>query len=154
MPRRAMARFAGRRWRCGRGRGIRVTVEKKGKGGDKGKGKGKGKDKDKSWVKSPWVLTAPAAKPSEIAKAEVGAEDGGSREDGREYMCLGSDPDLREATRKAVRGVIDWLEAEKGLTRVEGYMLASVAGNLKMCEVVDMPNYAIGCSITLSIFVS
>ncbi|KAI1410814.1 hypothetical protein F5Y13DRAFT_69385 [Hypoxylon sp. FL1857] len=108
---------------------IRVTVEK-----------GKG------WVKSPWVLTAPAKKPTET-------EDGGEKE-GREYMCLGIDPDLREATRKAVRGVIDWLAAEKGLTRVEAYMLTSVAGNLKMCEVVDMPNYTIGCSIPLSIFVS
>ncbi|KAI0140094.1 hypothetical protein F4776DRAFT_662227 [Hypoxylon sp. NC0597] len=126
---------------------IRVTVEK-----DKGNGNGKG------WVKGPWVLTAPAEKrrqqqqqSGERAKAEAG--DVGEK-DSREYMCLGIDPDLREATRKAVRGVIDWLEAEKGLTRVEGYMLASVAGNLKMCEVVDMPNYAIGCSIPLSIFVS
>ncbi|KAI1770872.1 hypothetical protein F4818DRAFT_224399 [Hypoxylon cercidicola] len=96
-------------------------------------------EKGKPWVKSPWVLTAPAA-PVPVAKE-------------REYMCLGIDSDMREATRKAVRGVVDWLEAEKGLARVEAYMLASVAGNLKMCEVVDMPNYTIGCSVPLSIFV-
>lgn len=102
-------------------------------------------EKGKPWVKSPWVLTAPT-------KA-VGGEGEGEGEK-REYMCLGIDSDLREATRKAVRGVVDWLAAEMGLTRVEAYMLASVAGNLKMCEVVDMPNYTIGCSIPLSIFVS
>ncbi|XXG99034.1 hypothetical protein Hte_005368 [Hypoxylon texense] len=101
-------------------------------------------EKDKPWVKGPWVLTA--APPTKAAGEE--------EEEKREYMCLGIDSDLREATRKAVRGVIDWLAAEKGLTRVEAYMLASVAGNLKMCEVVDMPNYTIGCSIPLSIFVS
>ncbi|OTB05449.1 hypothetical protein M426DRAFT_10490 [Hypoxylon sp. CI-4A] len=97
--------------------------------------------KGASWVKSPWVLTAPARKTETLGGEE------------RDYMCLGIDSDLTEATRKAVRGIIDWLEADKGLTRVEAYMLASVAGNLKMCEVVDMPNYAIGCSIPLSIFV-
>ncbi|KAI1107762.1 hypothetical protein F4804DRAFT_109708 [Jackrogersella minutella] len=93
-------------------------------------------EKGKGWVASPWVLTAPSPR---------GAG-------GREYMCLGIDPDLREAARKAVRGVVAWLAAEWGLGRVEAYMLASVAGNLKMCEVVDMPNYTVGCSIPLSIF--
>ncbi|KAF2963875.1 hypothetical protein GQX73_g9700 [Xylaria multiplex] len=84
----------------------------------------------KAWVKSPWVLTAePDAKPA-----------------GREFMCLGIDADLAAATRKAVRGVVDWLQAEKALGREEAYMLASVAGNLRMCEVVDMPNYAVGVS--------
>lgn len=102
-------------------------------------------EKNKPWVKSPWVLTAPPPPPG-MRKGEG--------EDKREYMCLGIDSDLREATRKAVRGVVEWLATEKGLTRVDAYMLASVAGNLKMCEVVDMPNYTIGFSIPLSIFVS
>ncbi|KAI1373673.1 hypothetical protein F4677DRAFT_214675 [Hypoxylon crocopeplum] len=112
-------------------------------------------EKGKTWVKGPWVLTAPTSTstPSSTKAAEE-AEGGKAEDEGREYMCLGIDSDLREATRKAVRGVVDWLAAEKGLARVEAYMLTSVAGNLKMCEVVDMPNYAIGCSIPLSIFVS
>ncbi|KAI0172288.1 hypothetical protein GGR52DRAFT_549798 [Hypoxylon sp. FL1284] len=105
----------------------------------------KGNAEGKRWVRSPWVLTAPA--PAAAPKSSGAGET-------REHMCLGIDPDLREATRKAVRGVVDWLEADKGLPRVEAYMLASVAGNLRMCEVVDMPNYTIGCSVPLSIFVS
>ncbi|KAI0420523.1 hypothetical protein F5X98DRAFT_332476 [Xylaria grammica] len=95
-------------------------------------------EKGKSWVKSPWVLTA----------------EHGPAPAGREYMCLGVDSDLREATRKAVRGVVDWLEAEKALSRADAYMLVSIAGNLRMCEVVDMPNYAIGCAVPLGLFVA
>ena len=70
-----------------------------------------------------------------------------------EYAALGIDPDLREASRKALRGLVAWLVAEKGLTKVESYMLASVAADLKIAEAVDMPNYAVACSLPLSIFV-
>ncbi|KAI1425521.1 hypothetical protein F5Y12DRAFT_369560 [Xylaria sp. FL1777] len=103
---------------------IRVTVQKEGMG----------------WVKSPWVKIP-------------GADAAASSSTKGEYMCLGIDSDLREATRKAVRGVIEWLQAEKALNRVDAYMLVSVSGFLRMCEVVDMPNYAIGCAIPLDIFV-
>lgn len=68
------------------------------------------------------------------------------------YAALGIHADPREAARMALRGLIDWLEKEKGLTRVEGYMLASVAASLRMTEVVDMPNFAVSCSIPLSTF--
>lgn len=39
--------------------------------------------------------------------------------------------------------MITFLETERGLTRVEAYMLCSVAGDLRMHEVVDMPNYVV-----------
>lgn len=68
------------------------------------------------------------------------------------YAALGIHDDPREAARMALRGLLDWLEAEKGLTRVEGYMLASVGASLRMTEVVDMPNFAVSCSIPLSTF--
>jgi acetamidase/formamidase len=73
-------------------------------------------------------------------------------EDKGEYASLGIGSDLREAARTALRGLMDWLQAEKGLTRVESYMLASVAASLKMTEVVDMPNYAVACAIPLNTF--
>lgn len=68
------------------------------------------------------------------------------------YAALGIHADPREAAKMALRGLLDWLEKDKGLTRVEGYMLASVAASLRMTEVVDMPNFAVSCSIPLSIF--
>ncbi len=69
-----------------------------------------------------------------------------------EYAALGIDADPREAARIALRGLLVWLQAEKGLTRVEAYMLAPVAASLRMTEVVDMPNFAVACSIPLSTF--
>lgn len=73
-------------------------------------------------------------------------------EDRGEYAALGIHAELREASRMALRGLIDWLEAEKGLSREESYMLASVAASLRMAEVVDMPNYAVACALPLHVF--
>ncbi|KAK8127457.1 hypothetical protein PG984_008565 [Apiospora sp. TS-2023a] len=112
---------------------LRVTVEKG--------------EKAKSWcAHGPAIVTAPRDTRPEL---NVGVATG---DEGREFMALGVDADLRKATRKAVRGVLAWLVAEKGMERVEAYMLASVAGNLKLTEVVDMPNYAVGFGIPLGIF--
>ncbi|ROW05362.1 hypothetical protein VSDG_00345 [Cytospora chrysosperma] len=68
------------------------------------------------------------------------------------YAALGIHENPTEAARMALRGLIDWLVKEKGLARTEGYMLASVAASLRMTEVVDMPNFAVSCSIPLSSF--
>lgn len=95
-----------------------------------------------SWmdIRCPHYVTPPR-------KAEVAEEDIAGT-----YAALGIHEDPREAARMALRGLIDWLEKDKGLTRVEGYMLASVAASLRMTEVVDMPNFAVSCSIPLSTF--
>ncbi|KAI0919458.1 hypothetical protein AcV5_001516 [Taiwanofungus camphoratus] len=70
-----------------------------------------------------------------------------------EYYCTtGVDSDIREATRAAVRNMITFLGAEHGLDRVEAYMLCSVACDIRMHEVVDMPNYVIGMMMPKSIF--
>jgi len=70
-----------------------------------------------------------------------------------EYYCTtGVDSDIREATRSAVRNMIEFLGAEHGLSRTEAYMLCSVAGDLRMHEVVDMPNYVIGMMMPKSVF--
>ncbi|KAG2185690.1 hypothetical protein INT44_002483 [Umbelopsis vinacea] len=69
------------------------------------------------------------------------------------YCCTGIDSDLLEATRKAVRSMIEYLQRVKGLTRPEAYMLCSVAVDLKLCEVVDMPNFVVGAFLPMSIFV-
>lgn len=45
--------------------------------------------------------------------------------------------DIREATRAAVRHMIAFLVAEHALSRDEAYMLCSVAGDLRMHEVVS-----------------
>lgn len=47
---------------------------------------------------------------------------------------------IDEAARKATRYMIDYLEAERGLDRTDAYVLASLAGDLRIAEVVDVPH--------------
>ena len=47
-------------------------------------------------------------------------------------------PDIREAARDSVRQMIEFLVAEYGLSKIEAYMLCSVAGDLRMHEVVSI----------------
>ena len=53
------------------------------------------------------------------------------------YIAMGFDDDLSNATRKAVRNMVDFLVAEKHLTRDDAYMLVSVAGDVDITELVD-----------------
>jgi len=75
---------------------------------------------------------------------------------------------MREATRDAVRFMIEYLGVERGLNRADAYMLCSVAADLRLHEVVrsvtrlarsllfiywwksclqvDMPNYVVRLS--------
>lgn len=47
---------------------------------------------------------------------------------------------LDEAAKKAVRYMVDYLVAEHGLSENDAYALCSLAGDLKIAEVVDMPH--------------
>lgn len=53
------------------------------------------------------------------------------------YISMGFDDDLSEATRIAVRQMIDFLVKEKHLSRDDAYMLTSVAGDVNINELVD-----------------
>jgi len=50
---------------------------------------------------------------------------------------MGLNEDLGEATRSAIREMIDYLVTERHLTRDDAYMLASVAADLSITELVD-----------------
>jgi acetamidase/formamidase len=68
------------------------------------------------------------------------------------HVCTGVGPDLLECARDAVRAVIGWLGENHGLGREEAYAVASVACDLRIHEVVDVPNWVVGCFIPQSIF--
>ena len=53
------------------------------------------------------------------------------------YISMGLHEDLDEAARLAVREMIDFLVAQKHLSRDDAYMLCSVAGNLHVTQAVD-----------------
>ena len=60
--------------------------------------------------------------------------------------------DVTLAARRALLELIDWLEAERGLTREQGYVLASVAADLRVAEVVNVPNPLVTCTLPLDVF--
>jgi acetamidase/formamidase len=53
------------------------------------------------------------------------------------WITMGLDPDLNEALKMAVRETIDFLSAEKHLSREDAYMLASVAVDFNVTQAVD-----------------
>jgi acetamidase/formamidase len=53
------------------------------------------------------------------------------------YIAMGFDDDLSNATRKALRNMIDYLTAAKGMSRDDAYMLLSAAGDVAVTELVD-----------------
>jgi len=68
------------------------------------------------------------------------------------HVCTGIGPDLMEASKSAVRNMLDYLTANFGLSREDAYILCSVAADLRIHEVVDAPNWVVGAMIPLDIF--
>ena len=61
-------------------------------------------------------------------------------------------PDLYVNSQNAVRQMIDWLVAEQGLSRAEAYILCSAIVDLKISEIVDVPNWIVTAQVPLEIF--
>jgi acetamidase/formamidase len=70
------------------------------------------------------------------------------------HVCTGVGPALMECARDAVRATIGWLGENHGLDREEAYAVASVACDLRIHEVVDAPNWVVGCFVPHSILES
>lgn len=68
------------------------------------------------------------------------------------YVTTGFAPDLLEAARKATHYQVEHIQDEYGLSRDDAYMLASVAVDLSISEVVDAPNWLVSARLPLSIF--
>jgi acetamidase/formamidase len=69
------------------------------------------------------------------------------------YITMGLNPDLTEATKMAVREMIDFLAQEKHMSRDDAYMLSSVAADLEITELVDGTN-GVHMTIPKAIFAS
>ncbi|MCA9984721.1 MAG: acetamidase/formamidase family protein [Anaerolineales bacterium] len=68
------------------------------------------------------------------------------------YATTAHGPDLFVDSQNAVRYMIDWLEATKGMSRSQAYCLCSAAADLKISEIVDKPNWIVSCYMPLGIF--
>lgn len=71
---------------------------------------------------------------------------------GRRYATDGIGPDLMAAARDALRRMIEWLAREHGLAPMQAYLLCSVAVDLRISEIVDVPNFIVTAYCPLSIF--
>lgn len=96
--------------------------------------------KNQPWVTAPQYQTPPRSQiPNPLP--DLGT-----------YGALGVSPDLYQAAKSATRSLIQWLVSTKGLTRSEAYILASVAADLQIAEVVNVPNFEVAASLPLGIF--
>ena len=71
---------------------------------------------------------------------------------GRRYATDGIGPDLLQAARDAIRRMIDWLGREHGVAAADAYLLCSVAIDLRISEIVDLPNFVVTAYCPLSLF--
>ncbi|MEB3210506.1 MAG: acetamidase/formamidase family protein, partial [Leptolyngbyaceae bacterium] len=60
--------------------------------------------------------------------------------------------DLTLAARNALIDMVDYLVNNHGLTREQAYVVASVAADLRIGQLVDVPNYLVSAIIPLTIF--
>ncbi|MCC0054718.1 MAG: acetamidase/formamidase family protein [Rhodobiaceae bacterium] len=64
--------------------------------------------------------------------------------DGRGYeVATGVGPDLMQAARDAVSGMVDHISRREGIAPEDAYMLCSVCGDLRISEIVDAPNWVV-----------
>jgi acetamidase/formamidase len=68
------------------------------------------------------------------------------------HVCTGIGPDLMEATREAVRALVDHVAERYGRSHQEAYAIASVAADLRIHEIVDVPNWVVGAFLPEAIF--
>ena len=68
------------------------------------------------------------------------------------YISMGFHQELYQATRIAVRQMVDLLVSERHLSREEAYMLTSVAGDVAVTELVD-GNVGVHVMLPTSVFV-
>lgn len=61
--------------------------------------------------------------------------------------------DATLAARNALLNMIDYLVAERGFTRQQAYAICSVAVDLKISELVDVPNFVVSAFLPLDIFI-
>ncbi|MGH3287016.1 MAG: acetamidase/formamidase family protein [Streptosporangiaceae bacterium] len=97
-----------------------------------------------SVIASPRAIV-PAADPTQLAMpAEMLAHG--------YYHTTGVGPDLMENAKNAVRDMVDWLVTDQDVSLHEAYALCSVAGDLKISETVDLPNWVVSMTLPRGIF--
>jgi len=67
-------------------------------------------------------------------------------------VTMGIGSDLMDAARDAVRGMIDLLGRQHGMPAIDAYLLCSVCGDLRISEIVDLPNWTVSFYFPRAVF--
>jgi acetamidase/formamidase len=70
---------------------------------------------------------------------------------GPRLLTTGVGPDLLVGARDATLAMIERLGADHRLDAEDAYALCSVAADLRVIEVVDAPNWVVGCELDLDV---
>ena len=68
------------------------------------------------------------------------------------YATTGFAPTIDDAAKKATLYMVNYLKSEHGMSTEEAYALCSLAGDLKIAEVVDLPNMLVTMHMPKSVF--
>lgn len=68
------------------------------------------------------------------------------------HITTAHGPDLMENAKNAVRYMVDWVSETHGYDRSMAYVLCSVAGDLKISEIVDAPNWVVSFHMPRALF--
>src|SRR5215208_3733466 len=60
-----------------------------------------------------------------------------------DYISMAADADLTTATKTAIQEMVDFVAAEKTLTKHQAYQVVSIAGNVAVTQLVDKPNLGV-----------
>jgi acetamidase/formamidase len=69
-----------------------------------------------------------------------------------DFISMATDPDLVVATKTAIQQMIDFLVDTKGLTKQQAYQLTSMAGNVAITQLVDLPNLGVHVKLPKHLF--
>jgi acetamidase/formamidase len=67
-------------------------------------------------------------------------------------VTTGIGPDLMQAARAAVRSMIELLIRQHGMPAIDAYLLCSVCGDLRISEIVDVPNWTVSFYVPRLVF--
>ncbi len=77
--------------------------------------------------------------------------DARSTRGGPALVTTGIGPDLWDAARDAARAMVEEVVRRTGLPPVEAYLLASVAADLHVSEIVDLPNVVVAMHLATAL---
>lgn len=68
------------------------------------------------------------------------------------HVTTGIGTDLMVSAKESVSRMIDWISEQYKLSPMDAYMLCSVAGDLRISEIVDQPNWVVSFYFPRSVF--